>query len=138
MVNYNYEDVELSDIDESQISSWISNILSSEKKVEGEINYIFCTDDFLLDINKKFLNHDTYTDIISFDYTVGEIISGDIFISLDRVAENAEKYSVSFKEELYRVMAHGILHYCGYKDKTKQDQSIMRSKEDYYLSSIEF
>ncbi|WP_111683216.1 rRNA maturation RNase YbeY [Winogradskyella tangerina] len=133
MINFNYEtNFQLED--EQELSVWISNSIIEEKKSEGEINYIFCSDDYLHKINVEFLEHDTLTDIISFDYTVGKELHGDIYISVDRVKENASDFEVPFKHELARVMIHGILHYCGYKDKTKEDASLMRSKEDYYLS----
>lgn len=129
MISFNYEnDFILGN--EDVYSSWISNIIVSENKKEGDINYIFCNDDFLLNINQQYLNHDTFTDIISFDYSVGNELHGDIFISTERVAENATEFGVSFQNELLRVMAHGVLHYCGYKDKTESDEQIMRSKED--------
>ena len=120
--------------DEKNISDWVMFTLDQEEKELGEINYIFCDDDYLHEINVKTLNHNTLTDIISFDYTIGVVISGDIYISYERVLENAEKLSLSFKDELHRVMIHGILHYCGYKDKEEVDIKTMRSKEDYYLS----
>lgn len=110
--------------------NWLRNVLISEEKKEGEINYIFCDDDYLHEINVKYLNHDDYTDIISFDNAVGNILHGDIFISTERVAENAEKFEVSFDEELKRVIAHGMLHFCGYKDKTDDEAQLMREKED--------
>ncbi|MEZ4841456.1 MAG: rRNA maturation RNase YbeY [Flavobacteriaceae bacterium] len=116
------------------ISDWIAKTIESEGKSEGDISYIFCDDDYLLDINVKYLNHNTLTDIISFDYTDDGLISGDVFVSIDRVKENAEKFNVSFQDELHRVMIHGILHFCGYKDKTKEEEQLIRSKEDYYLS----
>lgn len=129
MISYNYEtEFELSNEDE--FSKWVSAIIESENKKEGEINYIFCDDDYLLEINQQYLDHDTLTDIISFDYSVGNELHGDIFISIVRVRENAEEFNVSFDEELKRVMAHGVLHYCGYKDKTESDEKLMRSKED--------
>jgi probable rRNA maturation factor len=129
MISFNYElDFEIEN--ESQYSEWISAVIVSEDKTEGEINYIFCNDDYLLELNQKHLNHDTLTDIISFDYSVGNEIHGDIYISIDRVRENAEEFEVTFLEELNRVMIHGILHYCGYKDKTESDEQVMRSKED--------
>jgi probable rRNA maturation factor len=132
MISFNYE-TEFEIKNESEYSSWISNIILSEGKTEGEINYIFCNDDYLLDLNQKHLNHDTLTDIISFDYSVGNEIHGDVFISIERVQENALDFNVSFSEELNRVIAHGILHYCGYKDKTKEDEETMRKKEDEKL-----
>jgi probable rRNA maturation factor len=129
MISYNYEtEFELSN--EGAFSNWISNVIESENKKEGEINYIFCNDEYLLEINQQYLDHDTLTDIISFDYSVGNELHGDIFISIERVRENAEDFKVSFDEELKRVMIHGVLHYCGYKDKTDNDEQIMRSKED--------
>jgi len=129
MISFNYEnDFELSN--EEQLSNWISRVIASEEKKEGEINYIFCDDDYLLNLNEQYLNHDTLTDIISFDYSVGNEIHGDIFISTERVKDNATDFKVSFEEELKRVMVHGVLHYCGYKDKTEEDEALMRSKED--------
>ena len=129
MISFNYEsDFEFQN--EGFYSNWISEVLTSEGKTEGEINYIFCDDDYLLDLNQKHLNHDTLTDIISFDYSLGKEIHGDIYISIERVRENAIDFNVAFEEELSRVMIHGILHYCGYKDKTDIDELLMRSKED--------
>lgn len=129
MINFNYENQFALPYPE-QFAQWISQIIASENKQEGEINYIFCDDEYLLNINQQYLNHDYYTDIISFDYTVGNEINGDIFISTQRVAENAQQYNATFQEELQRVMAHGILHYCGYKDKTKEQEQKMRDKEN--------
>jgi probable rRNA maturation factor len=129
MISYNYE-TEFELTNEEAFSNWISSIIESESKKEGEINYIFCDDDYLLEINQQYLDHDTLTDIISFDYSVGNELHGDIFISIERVRENAEEFNVSFDDELKRVMAHGVLHYCGYKDKTESDEIMMRSKED--------
>jgi probable rRNA maturation factor len=129
MISFNYElDFEITN--EENYSSWISSVILSESKIEGEINYIFCDDDYLLDLNQKHLNHDTLTDIISFDYSMGNEIHGDIYISIERVRENAVDFNVSFEEELNRVMVHGVLHYCGYKDKSELDEQMMRSKED--------
>ncbi len=110
--------------------NWLREVLISEEKKEGEINYIFCDDEYLHEINVKYLNHDDYTDIISFDNAVGNILHGDIFISTERVAENAKKFEVSFDEELKRVIAHGMLHFCGYKDKIDEDAQLMRKKEN--------
>ena len=109
-----------------------------EKFKLGEIQYVFCDDNYLLKLNQEFLKHDTLTDIISFDYSVGKIIHGEIFISVERVKENAKAFQVSFKEELFRVIIHGVLHYCGYKDKTTNDSQIMTDKENYYLNKIAF
>lgn len=135
MISFNYEtDFVISEEDET--ISWITNAIISEGFKLGEINYIFCEDDYLHQINVEFLKHDTLTDIISFDYTVGKIIQGDIYISVDRVQDNATDFDVSFDSELHRVMIHGILHYCGYKDKTVADSKLMRQKEDQYLSLL--
>jgi rRNA maturation RNase YbeY len=129
MISFNYEN-DFILTNEDQISSWLSNVILSENKTEGDINYIFCNDDFLLNINQQYLNHDTLTDIISFDYSVGNELHGDIFISTERVADNAIDFGVSFELELLRVLVHGVLHYCGYKDKSPADELVMRTKED--------
>jgi len=116
--------------EEKSFDTWIRKVISSEEKQLGEINYIFCDDHYLYKINLKFLDHDTYTDIISFDNSEGDELNGDIFISTDRVTENAKEYNVDFSEELKRVMIHGILHLCGYGDKTESEAALMRQKED--------
>jgi rRNA maturation RNase YbeY len=129
MISFNYEnDFELQN--EDQISNWISNVILSEKKKEGDINYIFCDDEYLLNLNEQYLDHDTLTDIISFDYSVGNELHGDIFISVERVQDNATDFNVTFDEELRRVLVHGILHYCGYKDKSESEEQVMRQKEE--------
>ena len=129
MISFNYEtDFELEN--EAQYEEWISRIIESEGFDEGEINYIFCDDEYLHKINVEYLDHDTLTDIISFDYTVGNLIQGDIFVSVERVKDNANDFNVSFDEELKRVLSHGVLHYCGYKDKSPKDEALMRSKEE--------
>ena len=129
MISFNYEtDFELEN--EAQYEDWISRIIESEGFDEGEINYIFCDDEYLHKINVEYLDHDTLTDIISFDYTVGNLIQGDIFVSVERVQDNANDFNVSFEEELKRVLSHGVLHYCGYKDKSPEDEALMRSKEE--------
>lgn len=129
MISFNYEtDFEL--LNESDFSKWLSEVILSENKKEGEINYIFCDDDYLLEINQQYLDHDTLTDIISFDYSVGNELNGDIFVSVERVKENASDYNATFQEEIQRVLVHGILHYCGYKDKTEADELVMRRKEE--------
>ena len=115
---------------QKKLVKWISDVISSEGFQVGEINYIFCNDSYLNKINQEFLNHDTFTDIISFDYTLGKEVGGDIFISIERVLENAEKFNEVFENELHRVMIHGILHFMGYKDKTKKEKTLMRTKED--------
>ncbi len=129
MISFNYETpFELSN--ESQISTWLTKVIATENKKEGDINYIFCDDEYLVEINQQYLQHDTLTDIISFDYSVGNELHGDIFVSIERVKDNAQDFSVSFEEELLRVLVHGILHYCGYKDKSEADELLMRAKEN--------
>lgn len=133
MINYYYE-TDVDGFDEEKTSSWIKKVLDSEGKSLGELSYIFCDDEYLLDINQKFLNHDTYTDIISFDTSVGNIVAGDIFVSEERVKENAVTYNETFEEEMRRVIIHGVLHFCGYKDKTDAEREEMRSKENEKLT----
>lgn len=116
------------------ISQWIENTILEEGFKVGDLSYLFVSDEELLETNKAFLQHDYYTDIISFDYTMGKLISGEMHLSIDRIKENAIGFSNTFQDELHRVIIHGILHYCGYKDKTEEDQKTMRAKEDYYLS----
>ena len=113
---------------QNEITAWILLAIEKESFVLGEINYIFCDDDYLLEKNIKYLKHNTLTDIISFDYTEDDTISGDIFISVERINKNAEELSIAFLDELHRVMVHGVLHYCGYKDKTRSEKEEMRSK----------
>lgn len=136
MIDFNYEtDFKLNN--ETLISNWIANTIASEGYKLDAINYVFCNDDYLHKLNVEFLKHDTLTDIISFDYSIGKIIQGDIFISIDRVVDNAKDFNVSFEEELHRVIIHGVLHYCGYKDKSEKEANEMRTKENYYLSVLE-
>jgi len=120
------------------IKKWIEAIAKTEKKAIGGINYVFVGDDELLKLNKQYLKHNTYTDIITFDYSEPKEISGDIFISIDRVKDNAKKFKVKFDDELHRVMIHGVLHLCGYKDKTPKDAREMRKKEDFSLGKRTF
>ena len=115
---------------EAKTTTWIERVVVSEGFVIGEINYIFCDDIYLNHINKEFLKHDSFTDIISFDYSLGKQINGDIYISIERVLDNAEQYNVTFENELRRVMIHGVLHYMGYKDKTTEEKKVMRLKEN--------
>lgn len=135
MISFNYElDFKLTN--EECTSEWIKSVINAEEYEPGEINYIFCDDAYLLKLNIKFLNHNTLTDIISFDYNVGKEIHGDIFISVDRVKENASKYNVPFQEELNRVIVHGVLHFCGYNDKSIDESKLMRDKENYYIEQF--
>ena len=129
MIDYHYE-TGFSLNDETYYSEWISRIVNAESRTYRQIDYIFCGDDYLLDINKKYLKHDAYTDIITFDYSNGGELAGDIFVSVDRVQENASDLKIDFQEELLRVMAHGVLHLLGYNDKTNKDKEVMREKEN--------
>ena len=117
------------------VRNWVKSILAAEGKKLGDIVFVFCNDEYLAGLNEKFLNHYTLTDIITFDYTEKDKLSGDICISIDRVRENSVNFSTTFDEELGRVMAHGVLHLAGYKDKSANDKIQMRQKEDLYLSS---
>lgn len=123
------------------ISHWIIETIEKEKKECGQIAYILCSDDYLLDLNQRFLNHNTYTDIITFDYSEGKTLNGEIYISIDRVKENAQKFEGNFEKELLRVIIHGALHLAGYTDKTKEQKEKMRKKEDaslkrYYKATL--
>ncbi len=129
MINYHFES-DFNTINKDKYSNWIRSIIQSESFNLGTLDYIFCDDAYLLNINKEYLNHDTYTDIITFDYTVGKVVAGDIFISIERVIYNANKFNVDFVNELHRVMSHGVLHLMGYKDKTEEDSLVMRQKEE--------
>ena len=115
-------------------SKWLKAVAAAEAKQIGDVSIIFCSDNYLLDVNIKYLGHDYYTDIITFDYCEGSVLSGDLFISVDSVRENASFYGVSFDEEMNRVIVHGLLHLIGYDDHTEADVAVMRSKENYYLS----
>jgi probable rRNA maturation factor len=118
------------------VRSWVKSIVNNEEKIAGDITYVFCDDEYLGSMNEKYLKHHTLTDIITFDYSEKGKLSGDICISIDRIEENARSYKTSFYKELGRVMAHGVLHLSGYKDKTSEEKKIMRSKEDLYLESF--
>lgn len=137
MILFNYE-IDFKLEEEEKIQNWISACIETYGFKEGELNYIFCDDAYLLKLNVEFLEHDTLTDILSFDYTMGKLISGDIFISVERVIENAEIFSQTFDNELNRVMIHGILHYMGFKDKNEMDKKIMRAEEDKCLALLNF
>lgn len=123
--------------DKTKLKTWIKKCVQHENFKVGSINYIFCTDDYLLEVNKKFLNHDYYTDIITFDYTEKPIISGDLFISTERVLDNATQLNFPFENELKRVMIHGIIHLFGFQDKTKNEKVVMTQKENFYLKFFE-
>jgi probable rRNA maturation factor len=133
MIEYHYEnDFILKD--SNKIRIWIEDVIKKEKRTVGDITYIFCDDDYLLERNKEFLDHNTLTDIITFNYCIDNNISSDIMISIDRVKENSTTFENSFNEELKRVMIHGILHLIGYNDKSDKEKELMREKENFYLN----
>ncbi|WP_456461450.1 rRNA maturation RNase YbeY [Lutibacter sp.] len=135
MIQFNYEtNFKLGN--EDVLKNWISTCIESHGFKEGELNYIFCDDEYLLKLNIEFLNHDTFTDILSFDYTLGKLISGDVFISIERVKDNANKFTQSLDNELNRVIIHGVLHFMGYHDKTAEEKVIMRNAEDKCLTLL--
>jgi rRNA maturation RNase YbeY len=137
MINFYSEGISFSLTGKKQFAKkQIKTLLEMESKRTGDLCFIFCTDDFLLDINKKYLEHDYYTDVITFDYTVDNTVAGDIFISVERVETNAREFGVSFNHELSRVIYHGVLHLCGYKDKSDDEERTMREKEDFYLRTL--
>ena len=121
---------------EAAVAACIKAITAEELREVGDITFVFCDDNYLLKINKEFLDHDTYTDIITFDYSVGNEIISEIYVSTDRVEENAKKYKQTFENEIHRVMIHGVLHLCGYNDKLAEEKQIMRDKENHYLSLL--
>jgi rRNA maturation RNase YbeY len=136
MILYNAENTKIPLIPRRKIAAWIKKIAVQNGKRVGEIAYVFCPDDKMLEINKHYLKHDYYTDIITFDYSREDVISGDIFISTDTVNSNAKKFNTALKNELYRVIIHGILHLCGYKDKSVSDKKEMRKKENEALQEL--
>lgn len=133
-IYFHQEEVSLKLPNKKDLKAWIIDTIVQENKICGELNFIFCSDDYLLQINQEHLNHDTYTDIITFNYVEDKIISGDIFISVERVKENAEKFESPFWKELHRVIIHGVLHLIGYDDKNSVDAQEIRQKEDFYLT----
>ena len=134
MVRYFSEDIKFDFKGRRANNSWLSDVAENEGKKLGDVNIIFCSDPYLLEVNKKYLGHDYYTDIITFDYCEGKILSGDLFISVDSVRDNASFYGAAFDDELHRVIVHGVLHLIGYDDHTDEEKKTMRSKEDQYLS----
>ncbi|GGH20884.1 rRNA maturation RNase YbeY [Sphingobacterium alkalisoli] len=139
-ISFFSEDTDFTPKEKQKIREWIGSTIESEGyKRLSELNFIFCSDERLLDINKQYLNHDTYTDIITFDASEDEgVITGDVFISIDRVRENSEKFNVTERDELHRVIIHGVLHLCGYVDKKKEDKLLMTTKENEYLEKRAF
>ncbi|MCY1721882.1 rRNA maturation RNase YbeY [Prolixibacteraceae bacterium Z1-6] len=137
-IEFFFEDLETINFHKNILITKVKYLINSEIKSIGNIAVIFCSDNYLLDINKQYLNHHYYTDIITFDYVEENVISGDLFISVDRIRENAKEYEVEMIKELYRVVFHGVLHLVGYNDKTDEEQRIMTDKENYYLSEVDF
>lgn len=136
MVYYHNENINFNKKNRLKFRTILKNLMIDENLILGNISYIFCSDTYILELNKSSLNHDYYTDIITFDFRDGKIICGDLFISIDRIRDNANKMKTSFSDELHRVMLHGVLHICGYGDKTEKEIIKMRSKEDYYLQEL--
>lgn len=134
MIDFVFENVKVPGVDSELFSLWLDKVVECEDLEAGDITIVFCDDEYLLDMNKKYLDHDYYTDIITFDYSFEKEVSGDLFISVDRVKDNAESLKVEFIEEVKRVCVHGVLHLCGYKDKTDDESQEMRGKEDFYLN----
>ena len=135
MIQFFFEDVDPIEIN-TKTNEWLQDLITREQKKVGKITYIFMSDEGLLKVNRDFLKHDYYTDVITFDYVKGKTISADIFVSLPRISENAILHSKDFNSELHRVLAHGLLHLCGYNDKTDEEKIEMRKKEDFYLNHI--
>lgn len=134
MVSYFFEDTGFKFNARRLTGRWIKSTVGNELKKLGDVNIIFCSDNYILEVNRKYLQHDYFTDIITFDYCEGDVISGDLFISVDTVRDNSVFYGTEFEAELNRVIIHGILHLAGYDDRTEDEQKNMRSKEDYYLA----
>ena len=134
MISYFFEDTNFNFRGKTLNNKWLRLVAESEVRRVGQINIIFCSDNYILDVNQQYLQHDYFTDIITFDYCEGDRLSGDLFISVDTVRENSLEYGTEFNDELNRVMVHGLLHLIGYDDHSEEDTAIMRKKEDYYLS----
>lgn len=131
------EDVDFPKLKKRKTTNWIKQIIRLHNSIVGDISFIFCSDSYLLSVNKQYLNHDYYTDIITFDYVDNRVISGDIFISVERVAENAASFNTDLDNEMSRVIIHGVLHLLGFKDKTDQESKAMREKEDFCIKILE-
>lgn len=135
-ITFDSDNIDFPNIKKRETSAWIKKIANSYNKKIGNVDYLFCNDEKILEINRQYLDHDFYTDIISFDYSEGDIISGDIFISLDTVRTNSQKYNTDFQEELHRVIIHGVLHLCGLDDKLEEDAIRMRESENSALKQL--
>ncbi|MFT5667458.1 MAG: putative rRNA maturation factor [Vicingaceae bacterium] len=133
-IHFHFEDVQLNSFKEANTKAWITRSIETEKKQVGVLNYIFCSDQYLLKINQDYLNHNTFTDIVTFNYVEYNVISGDLFISIDRVKDNSVEFKSSFSQELNRVLIHGVLHLIGYNDKSTKEAQEIRAKEDFYLT----
>lgn len=133
-----YEGIESLKLRKTHLKKYTKQLIINEQRKIGDVTLILCSDKYLLDININYLKHNYFTDIITFNYVEGDIISGDLFISMDRVQENAKEYQITLMKELYRVVFHGVLHLIGYNDKTEEEIKIMREKEDFYLSAVNF
>ncbi len=133
MIRYFCEDIKFTYKNKLANNRWLKMVAGSEIRKIGDINVIFCSDNYILDVNMKYLQHDYFTDIITFDYCEGNVLSGDLFISVDSVRENSIEFGTDFEEELHRVIVHGVLHLIGYDDHTEEDKKVMRQKENYYL-----
>lgn len=136
MLDFNWSDVDVFPLEEQSLTSWLTSVCESEGKILSEVSVVFISDEALLKMNQDFLSHDYYTDIITFDYCEENEVLGDLFVSVDRVEENAKGNQVDFQTELMRVVVHGILHLCGYGDKGKDEERTMREKEDFYLNKL--
>jgi probable rRNA maturation factor len=137
-IDFFFEDIQPFKIHNEHIENQINKLIINELKQLGDISVIFCSDEYLLDMNKQYLNHDYYTDIITFDYVEGDVISGDLFISSDRIKDNSKEFVNELITEIYRVVFHGVLHLVGYKDKMDEEQALMTEKENYYLGEVDF
>ena len=135
-ITFQSEGVEHPQIDETKLSHWIESVAKKHNRETGEISYLFCDDEKILEVNQEYLNHDFYTDIITFDYSEGNVISGDIIISLQTVESNSQMYKTDFSEELHRVIIHGILHLCGLKDLSEEEEKVMRDAENSALKML--
>ena len=137
-IDFFFEDIQPFKIHNEHIEYQVNKLIINELKQLGDITVIFCSDEYLLDMNKQYLNHDYYTDIITFDYVEGDTISGDLFISFDRIKDNSEEFVNELITEIFRVVFHGVLHLVGYKDKSDKEQALMTEKENYYLGEVDF
>jgi len=136
MIRFETDDCSMPCINQAKVAGWIAFIAAKQGKIDGNINYLFCSDEKILEYNKQYLQHDFYTDIITFDYSEDDRISGDIYVGVDTVASNASQLGLKVENELLRVIIHGVLHLCGFKDKTPKDEAIMHEQEDIALSYL--